>query len=142
MREDEKHKIQVHVTPSAMGSYIKIDRVKVPNVRSIRVNARVNEIATVTLGVLGLGGVEIIGEVGKVEKTTEIPQATKSRQVGTERRIKASTRLPQTISTVRLAGLCLTGTCLRTWSGAAIGDDRDLKILSQANNVFSEILAA
>jgi hypothetical protein len=31
---------------------------------------------------------------------------------------------------------------LKTWSPTTIGDERDLKILSQANNVFSEILAA
>jgi hypothetical protein len=34
------------------------------------------------------------------------------------------------------------GMWLQTWSPTTIGDDRDLKILGQANNVFSEILAA
>jgi hypothetical protein len=67
---DEKHKIKINLTAAGVGSAIEIDGVAVPNVRSIRVDASVREVTTVTLEVLALHGVEITGEVSKVEKKT------------------------------------------------------------------------
>lgn len=68
--DEGKHPIKINLTPSAMGSDIEIDGVKVPYVKAVRIDARVGEVTTVALEVLALGGVKITGEVSKVEKKT------------------------------------------------------------------------
>jgi hypothetical protein len=43
---------------------------------------------------------------------------------------------------VKLANISQDWKWLQTWSSTTVADDCDLKILSQADNVFSEVPAA